>query len=231
MEATHLCGHQGSVRSGGTHFESRNERILERAAEWSAGGWSIKTKRRWTQIEGCRAALRIQPTQKDGCEDEGGCWTLQSQVWLFCFSCFLKGVRLQIEEARVDCVCVCEGGECVSGVTSSSCVTDGFVSRMWWTISSRLPLSLPAALTSSLSYMCYHPRLCACVCVCVRACMRVRAQCTEIDHVKQRLLSAPQSTNERAFKVHTVSSLWNTQSHNRKHAQDVSRCLQTVHML
>ena len=112
MEATHLCGHQGSVRSGGTHVESRNERILERAAEWSAGGWSIKTKRRWTQIEGCRAALRIQPTQKDGCEDEGGCWTLQSQVWLFCFSCFLKGVRLQIEEATVDCVCVWGGWVC-----------------------------------------------------------------------------------------------------------------------
>lgn len=47
-----------------------------------------------------------------------------------------------------------------------------------------------------------HESLFLCVCVCGWG-----GPCTEIDHVKQRLLSAPQSINVWAFKLHTVSFL------------------------
>lgn len=87
----------------------------------------MKTKRPLTQSEGCLRCAQASANKEGWVRGRGGMLdAAESSVALLLFLLFK---RCEAANRRRNIVCVCVG-ECISGVTSSSCVTDGFVSRM-----------------------------------------------------------------------------------------------------
>lgn len=90
----------------------------------------MKTERPLTQSEGCLRCAQDSANKEGWVRGRGGMLdAAESSVALLLLLLFKRceAANRRRNSGLFACVCV---GECISGVTSSSCVTDGFVSRM-----------------------------------------------------------------------------------------------------